>query len=822
MPGPRSENSTACAVGCLGLTLVLSIPWTVVPVRIAAYCRFPPLMTASTPSQTDRDQEPDVVVSSLDDPRLGVDDRSVLQLLATAFSDYICLSKSDSGGHVLFLSRVLIGYATTEVLVTPDGVPENFILLDPPHPDIDAQMVARTGATARRMLGLTYEDVQRRYARANRQQGPMRHLPIDWLTTFFPPQLWKVAATLITDGPGTAKARIENYLDDYADEMLPADVSKKADTPGRDSFLNRVKAARKFMGHLKVLYQQGRSPKLLEMWALSSPTDADVAWVIPAGREHVRGARAVPGHIVRRVLSELNENIADRLDVSVGDYEAEVEAIQALPSSHLQSKGLLVPLMKRQSLLLLTLLATRADATCRLNEEHLVLDHELPDNTVQPAVKVHEWKTKERTVAVWKPILRDPAAALRPHIVFMHRWLVEVKGRAIPENGQGPLLYNRHSRRMKAGGLTALLSGWRPPANDRRRRPPTAALLPKERRAAWVGYSSHPLRSRDRQWVTSCDSRRFLERRRIDTPADWIAEALLGHSDNDMRKLYGGGSKPDDVELLSAIGTQLTWLNATTDLGARKVYDEDAYRETVENIRTLELDKQSIETQLDALPDRRGHLRKRRAAAEEAGDRATTRRVSGSLDALEDDAWSLNRQSTRVAEQLGELRSTRKALRNDPRALKLVADDVTSAEFELLRNSEDDLDAIDLEVYDGLPQHERRKLSPRRTYVSTSELAGVDGRSENFFKVLLNGHWPVKVRGVEPWARDINPCTDWSTAKRRGFLLDLLNPALPMFTDPDRRLQLAEILATPYPAGWGAEWEAMALPKRRRPAPPPA
>ena len=783
-------------------------------------------MTPPTATSAPPDNGPDTLlddpVASLDDPRLGVVDDAgesrpdIVELLATVFTDFVCDNRCDEGNHLSVLCLLLQGYARTEVLITPDGDHANDpahpdravpILLDPPYPALPA-IPARNIGQGRRELGLSFEDLHREWTLATRRRGTMRRLPDKWLLKFVPAELWKVAATLILDGPSTAKLRIENHLDDYADQVLPADVSKKEGPPSEGAINNRVKVIRRFMRILKALWFDGRRHELLEQWALLSPADRDVKWKIPTGLSHVRETRAVPGHIVRRVYADLNVEIANRLGVSPGDYEAEIEAIELSSRRVLERTGLHTFYVKRQALLVSALLGTRVGATRRLSEEDLVFDHVLPDGTVQPAIKVYEWKTKDRTVAVWKPIPHEAATALRAHLVFVHRWF-SVRGVELPDDR--PLIYNRNGRRYRGKSMSQMFSG-----QVMKDQPSTKALLHKEGRAPWVGYSGHPVRSRSRQWVDSLEGRRWLEGRRVDQPASWVAEALLGHEDGDLKKLYGGGSKPEDVEILSGLGTQITWLMLTTDMGARKVYDEDAYRETIENLRVLEAERESIESQLDGVPERRAQLRQQRDAAEDAGAAQKHRKFKRELDALEDETYTLNRKSTRLEKRLGELRAARKDLRNDPRALKLLDDTLEAVEYEKLRITEDRLDDIELEVHGGLPRHQRARLRRQRDYLSLGEVAYLDGRSESFFKGLSNGNWPAKVRGTEPWARDTDPLTPWSTEKRRGYLVDRLNQDLSMFTDPDRRLRMDELLATRYPEAWGADWESQALPKRRR------
>jgi len=692
----------------------------------------------------------------------------------------------NQGTHVSHLGLVLVGYAHTEVAAKGQ-------ILDPPHPEVDPELSASTTEQARRRLGVSFEDVRRAWLEGKRGDVGWR-LPIDWLCEYFDPEVFKIVAGFITDGPAIAKRRVENYLADYGDQTLPGDVSKEEGLPSKASILRRLSAVKGLMRCLLTLHDDGHESPWLEDWS-SPPLNS--RWTVPGGRTCVRERRAAPGHIIRRSFRRLNVQIARKLKTEPGDYRAEVVAIRQLGYKQLRGGGLVSLLMQRQILLLCPLLGTRGDATSRLSRRDLTFDRELPDDSVRPAIRVFEWKNKDRSESIWKPIHPDHAQALLPHLEFMDRWLVEVKGCELP-GPDGPLLHHSRGGRMRRIDVTRTLGGGRPTRTGRGR----LALLRKEGRAYYIGYTAHSCRYRARQWVDSDESRRLLQTRRVDESASWIAEALLGHNANDIRKLYGGGAKPEDVEMLSSYATEINWLMMTTRLGARKELDRDVYRTTVTRLAEAEERQESVETELDSVPGRRRDLRRRRDEAETKEDRLTVKSAQSELDDLEDRTFELNRYSKRLEKEISNLNVRGKDLRQNPNARKDLDDDLLAR--EVTRVWPDDLDAIDDEVRGNLPSLERRR---RRDYLSLHELVDLDGRSEYFFKDLLRKKWPKRIRGVPPWDRAVDPLTSWSTPKRRGILVDKLNPKLPLLADSDKRRRLEELLATPCPEAWGADWE---------------
>jgi hypothetical protein len=433
----------------------------------------------------------------------------------------------------------------------------------------------------------------------------------------------------------------------------------------------------------------------------------------------------------------------------------------------------------------------------------LDLQHQLPDGTVQPAIKLFEWKVKDRTEAVWKPIPIAVAECIVAYLAFIDRYRRDVKNLpAVPDHA--PLAFTQQWTPLDGNGYSRILGGQRPNPGDRNG---GRAVLPKEGRPPYVGYSAHHVRSWARQSVDSDTCRRWLEDRRVDRPASWIAEALLGHDDNDLKKLYGGGSKRDDVELLSAIGTELTWRMLSTELGARKVLDADAYRDTVHAIKALEQEKTRLNEELDSIPDFKQRLRSELRNLETANEDERARDVWHQLEELRDREIDLAQKVARTAEELGELKLRKLALRNSSDHRRVISDDIPGAQVP--RVSHEDLDRIDTEIYQGLRPSERGKSARLREWISLSELAGLVALSDDTLKRWLRDGFPAHMRGVPLWDEDSSPLTTWSTPKRRAFAVARLNQAHPLFQEPDLRRELELLLSTPFPAGWSRHFAGL-------------
>lgn len=719
-------------------------------------------------------------------PSAAADNADLAALTAAALSRFVCDSRSEAGNHVANLTYVLNGYARTDACVDADAH------LPPPEPR-HADVPARTAKSGREAISQSFDELRRYWDREVRRRGVRAALSPKLLDEFFSPSLQHIASVFIREGPAIAKKRVENYITDYADQTLRGDVSKESGAPSRGARLARQTAARAFMRQLVLLRQEGHPSNALAPW-VTEP----IGWKRIGGSSHTRMTVAVPGHTTRHALFKLNAEIGRRLRVTPGDFAAEYRVVAALKKRELVESGLLRLMRKRQALILTVTLGTRASATTRLRRCDLDRARVLPDGSVSPALRVFEWKQKDRDESIWKPVPAEMVSAMDSYMAFVDRYELLVKDRPC-QGPETPLILSEHGGPMSGHALRAVFSG----STSHQQ----AALLRKEGRSEYAGYSTHNIRSRTRQWIDSREGRRWLDEQGVDRSAEWIAEATLGHNSQDLKKLYGGASKPEDVELLSAYGAKLSWLMLTTDLGTRKVLDLETYQAAVERRVSLEADKARLRAESSRLRSLKLEVRTRRDKLRRAGSETAAERETDELERIGDRLGDISDEREELSDMLDDLTEELVGLETDADLRRLIPDDVPAAAVPVVTRR--DLKAVKQRAYDGDLWQKRTPMVCLREpkYVSIGEMAALDGRSEDFFKRLLDNKWPSQVRGVEPWDRSTNPLALWSTPRRRCLLLSKLNPRLPIFTDPDKWRHLDELLAThPQPEQWGREW----------------
>jgi hypothetical protein len=737
-------------------------------------------------------------------------DDELRALIDTALTDYLCQSKSDAGEHVPSLLRILGGYAVTDALA-PIGDDKGEVLLPPPNPEFVLPTL-KPAKPVRKKLGLSLDDLGRQYRKLRREQGVQRRLGRELLDAFFPPEFQDLLGALIKDGPTVAKTRIENYLADYAERILPADISKEEGPPAQASINTRVQAARRLFMILHTLQGEGRPGPYLDPWKNLPPNKA---WEIPSGVDGVRSLPACPAHIERLAFQRLNARIAERLGVEPEDYEAEMRAMKAMSARQLKKSMIFLAVRDRQLLVLHGVLGARRGAVNRLDRGDVLEQHELPDGSIQPAIRLFEWKHRERNECAIKAIQPENYQCLASSMLFMDLYFTKVKGKP-PLGPDSPLNLTYYGNRIDENYQSRVFTGKRPYGKS----PSSAALLPREGRADYMGHGPQSMRSRTRQWIDGDTGRKWLGQHGVDAKPDWVAEATIGHKDKDLRKLYGGGSKTKDVEMLSAIGTRLTWLMLTTDLGARKTLDAEAYRDAVEAHKRAEAEKLRTEAELRRLIERRRKLRERLHAAIERKDEEASLKAERELLALDTTRDELEADFRTQTDNAANARVDMNLIRNDPRKLRVIPDDVPSNEVKLVEP--EDLDEIERQVYEGkITSSERKRLAWVREYLSPSELAPIAGVTERKITNDLKNGISERAHGVPLWLED-DPLVDWATPKRRALDVNKLNPDHPIFTDPDKRLQLDEILATPYPEGWGHEFLSKTIEAQHKPKRAPA
>jgi hypothetical protein len=144
---------------------------------------------------------PPEVVSSLDDPRLGISDRAMADFVHGVLSRLLgktsgWRSSSDR------CARLVAGIA----LVEPHGLDQLCPGLQPlGWPD---------AKHALRRLGLTPDEIDDQWSRSILLEGEERRarLPLELLTYLFPAELWKALALIIEDGSEATGRRFERWM----------------------------------------------------------------------------------------------------------------------------------------------------------------------------------------------------------------------------------------------------------------------------------------------------------------------------------------------------------------------------------------------------------------------------------------------------------------------------------------------------------------------------------------------------------------------------------------------------------------------------------
>ncbi|CAB4921881.1 unannotated protein [freshwater metagenome] len=708
----------------------------------------------------------------------------VEEVVASAFTLFICDSESKSGNHINSLSRVFVGLASTDAL-GPDGAPS-----PARGTSLPAGASFPNGEQVRRALGLSLDDLDDMLKTTRRAAGVQARLEDATLKAFIPAALWDVAAATVVDGPVLSRTRIENFLDDYSRRMLPADRSKPAGHPTHGAIMNLVMAYKRFTKRLGALNSNGYAHPALGQWTLAQ---CEQPIAIPVARKSVRKGGAVPGHVARFAHQHLCEDIGRRLGVTPGDFAAEQQAILNMTPKQVRKAGLGRPMERRQVLMVLCVLGVRAGAAVRILEGDLVDAYQLSDGTLSPAIEIYEGKGTHRSLSVVRPIPADFLVALRSQTTFMRRWMHET-GKAVP--AAPPLIYASDGPVLSERALSQLMGG---SAACETRTGQVATLL-REGADPNDGYSAHTCRARARQWVASAEGERWLAEHGASVSAEWIAEALLGHDTNNIQKLYGGATKEREVELLVQFATRLTWEMLTTDLGARRRLPLELYRETLREIRRLETERQRAVNQIALLDGERLTLG---ARMETTGPQVTAdsfRNVFAAYKRVDEQRIEQTRDRERLDAELVRLRALQHHRRTAFEARLIVPDGVPNGELEPIDPSA--FDRIDEEEQSADPVTALTTLPRVRDYISTTELAGLVGMSRDTLSGYLRKGFPARGRRAPLWDPGVDPLTPDSTPKRQAVRVAALNMAHPVLATEAAQEALARLLATDRPAGW--------------------
>jgi hypothetical protein len=664
--------------------------------------------------------------------------------------------------HAYAFGRLLRLYAHTPVTIGGVEIPAPWPAVDP-----ELRVPSREPCSSEEFRDIWAEHLD--------VHGTDLPLPLADLQQYVPAPLWPVLAAVITDGPQVAAARMERVM--RAEARRPVRTDRRhLEAEGPRTMGSATLTAYRVAGNriFAVLCDlRTRSPFLgphLPQWAGAAPKLSVAA---PTGPQ--TDTTAPTRVLVRAAWQEAEAMVAAKLGPAGAD---ELATIAALPDYRM--KGLFRPTRRRATLMLMAVVGARPGALLRLDQRDYVPAHRWEDGTSGPALALRPAKSQPRAHISWKPLPAGAAAVLDVYLAVVARRL----GR--PLAAREPLLIGRVSCCSRWIGLEQNVGGTSHPSAIK-------AWIPRGDDPHY-GYTPHSFRSYAAQAVRSLDGHDWLVRQRVDASPHWVAEALLDHKLAGLDALYGGASKDRDRARLSGYGIRLGWDLLTTDAGARRDYDAEAYRRALGAAAALRSELQRIGEEID-----RAHTAKPAPAG-----------ADPHLALLEEmmRAHVLVRRERQTYEQLTEVGLELERLEHDPARRIVVADTATWTPVDLavLRT---ELAAGDVVAIDA-PR-------PRvRLWLSVQELRQVaDVAPATVPRWLGQGERPPKLPFPDgdprnPWTTDRVPVDESLGQRARRILVEGLSETW-LRADAGRAARLEEILATPTPDGWSAEHAAAEL-----------
>lgn len=669
-----------------------------------------------------------------------------------------------------YLCRLLRAYAHAPVTLAGQTLPA-------PCPDVERPGYCPQGPEVAARFEVTAQGFRDLYRRHKLLHGSDVPLDLDMLRAFVPAELWRVLVALIADGPELAGDRVNVALAIEAETPIRRDRRHRSDavTPSQSALSGVAGAARAVFRSLVAL---GLSPALsgpLQRWQRVPPVSTPVSQQTP-------GDTTAPARWrVRELWQRLDADIGRRLP---DGYADELEAIASMTADQMRRSGLFLLLRIRVVVMLMVVCGMRVGAISRLKVGHYLREWPCPDGEQRPAIAARPGKTRRDEWVSPKPLPTGAAAVIETYLAYMTR-------RLGPLDPDGPLLHaGIRDRPFRRRDITKAVGG----VTGRQR-----ALIPRGADPTH-GYTCHPYRSACAQMLRSLEAHEWLAANRISASQHWLAEALLDHALAGLDALYGGASKDEDRERLTIVATELTWRMLTTDLGARRGPDGNAYRAALQARLALHADVDELAARIDAS-----------FASAEAPRRreVTIADLMASIEGLTR-VHALVRIERTTRDELAAVERELELLRADPAKQVPLADRADAAP--------DDLEAIEAGVLAGGSLRRRRAAKRRRQWWGVQEFAGAIDVSPATLPRWLGqaGRPPQLPFGNgdprNPWRADRVPIDDSLGARRRRILVDGLSEAW-LAADPARTAALEALLTTPGPEGWSEEQCATPLAK---------
>ena len=710
--------------------------------------------------------------------------QAVQRVLRIALSRYIGESRARDGTQIFLLARVLRYYA--HATVPERDLPALFPEL-PLDPRAVTGVADSAGEVARSRLKKRsgnpsewgWKGFRRQWQALNQAS---RHLAVwedEVIEEFLAPELWPVVVAMMADGPAVAAERIERALEAMSGrEVAPSVRRPTGGRPAKRTMQAWANAANRLMGILVRLRGRLHDEDLVEVLD---------AWVtkprfeIPNGDPGAAIDTTAPSRqLLRLGWQKVRDAVTERFGTD--DAEAQKRILDGLSRKRILM-GYFRPTRAQAMYAVLASIGCRVGAFTQLRVSDYDRRHRDPTGDVGPALRIYPEKGWEEEVPSWKPIPVGVAEAIDVFLRYMQRRMVLEGllryGEELPRDW--PLFCAEASKPERALGEQAIrrwLGGQRP----QKASSGAHALLPRDSSIPFYGYSPHNVRGGVAQMVTSLEGEQWRQQQEIDHHPISIAEALLDHKNMKLDELgYIGASKPEDREKLAKRGAQVAWTLLTTDAGAEKVLDGEAYRATL--------------LKRTALEDEQQRTRERRKSVfAEARESKTVEAMFETILNLEELEDTLDGQRDELVEAERELR----AIESDPDRLVSLPDDADPKRHAV------DLGAIKRDVFEGIPEHESRRLRRAREWVTGSEVSWIFGAGRSTVGRWFRGNMPTD---PAKWLWDPARVDASLGSKRRRIPADALNKRA---LDSDlRRRRLAEVLARPVPEGWTEE-QAMA------------
>lgn len=724
---------------------------------------------------------------------LSVDDSQIDPEQAVAIVLSRCLTGLRSGdeSHTNVLCKVLAYYGRAPI-------PQRGRHRAASHPDLPTGPWP-TGSTALRQCGLTGRRLRDEFRQRRYAVGPIASIDGVVLRHFVPEVLWSVVEQLAMDGPGLAAIRGELAIQAAAAELVPATKRRPAGRPAAGTVASWRDALRRVFG------------VLAELRAEEVPWDALKSW---HGVPRLRLPDLAPGTLdasgprlplIRLAWGRLNEQIAQGLDISVGDDE--LAALDAKSDTALIRASLFRALRGRVALGLLVLTGSRISAIAELRRADYLPHYQgpAPDHRCGPALRIRPGKTLHPDLTRVKMIPPAFARCIDAMLEYRDRCVaarLRHRGRPRAASDQPLLLSDRvRERPWKASGIRTYFSGL-PPREGTRGVP---ALIPRETgvnpefgldQRNFVGYTPHSFRHAASALAETAGER-WNERHARSTLRPYepalYATALEDHatSEDRMRALYGDRDTEDLREVLAARAIEGIWALLTTAEGAKRTPDRQAIRDCLERREALKEHKTFLEHRVDELY-------------------IEARNDGGSADLILR-VMEISDEIRRTVEHLARADVRLRDLRYDRRFWAILPDSAPPGPAV-------DFDDLEQALLDDLrADRTSRKQSPApiRPYVTVAEfewIVGAISRAE--LSRWLRGMNLPKRRDRRPWDADVVP-VDGAAGASHYRRIDVRGVKQTFWRGEAMRHRLAETLARwPEGRGWAVDqqpnWRCLA------------